>query len=770
MKAKRLLTSAALIASALFLQGCGSSDDPPDVAASLIGVFLDSPVGNINYKTATKEGVTDADGKYEYVAGETVTFSIGTLTFPPVAAAETVTPLDIAGTTDPNDQEALNMIRLLQTLDADGDPNNGITITETAKGAASPVDFTASETDFANAVAPLLQANADDTETESSATLVSAEAAVAHFEDTLADSGVTSNTLKGSWRLSSVNGTADDSVVFNFLPDGRFVALQWEEENDFTGYEYGTYSAGEGRIRFITLRNQDGEALTCDEPQGSTCNGATDESSVWEYAFSDQGALNITTYDTNNVVFNKIAATDSPIDGLWEHRDDGGFVHFMNGSATGSGEYYYVNYESGNEYEVGTYSTVVNNGNTEINLAAGQSSDGDTNPFSVPYSVINQQLAIINEDGSDTSRAYFDLVFADDGAPANTAKLIAQKQYDADILANQNYGLAINREYRTQIETASSSDSASTVSAKFTIDEMSNLVKGDLTDGSASLQTRLYAIYAYPGNEAREHGLYLSVSLRLRNYGGEASASYVLSTCFDGGCNNEVYLNETVQSLGDYNGDHTMEISWDATTESFAFLVDGSEAGRLSLSDYNAAAADFSSTNTAAGNYIFDPSHYHVALVRSEVRDVRNEGESGYNVVHMDEFSIDGEVYDDFTAGRIDPSKWEYFASEGGGNRISSTPVTQANLDYLIGKELSLDGNFIVLRSDSTFDGTWEGEPIAATWEIKDGYFCRTLTEFHNAAATGSEDCQLWNVTESSITGTRDKGNGVSFVYTIGSE
>jgi len=97
-------------------------------------------------------------------------------------------------------------------------------------------------------------------------------------------------------------------------------------------------------------------------------------------------------------------------------------------------------------------------------------------------------------------------------------------------------------------------------------------------------------------------------------------------------------------------------------------------------------------------------------------------------------------------------------------------PITEADLVALYGKQLFLNENFLILRSDGTFDGTWNNEPMTATWEFRDGFLCRTLSEFHNTEAVGIEDCQLWrmDVTGTQIRGARDMGNGVDWWYVIG--
>lgn len=140
-----------LILSSLFLVACGvSSNNSGDGnPTTLTGVFLDSPVINVDYRTQTQSGTTNLQGEYQYLADETVTFTIGNLKFPPVKADSTVTPLDMAGTQTITADAVVNMIRLLQSLDKDGNPANGIEITDTAKQAASSVSFSQSTPTFA---------------------------------------------------------------------------------------------------------------------------------------------------------------------------------------------------------------------------------------------------------------------------------------------------------------------------------------------------------------------------------------------------------------------------------------------------------------------------------------------------------------------------------------------------------------------------------------------------------------------------------------------
>jgi hypothetical protein len=122
----------------LFLTACGGSS-----STASVGTFTDAGlVSGLQYQTATQSGVTDADGRFNYLPGETVTFKIGNIvlgqavagsalnTFSLVGIAPPLTSLGVINKT-PNGklfQKAINISVFLQTLDADANPQNGIAI------------------------------------------------------------------------------------------------------------------------------------------------------------------------------------------------------------------------------------------------------------------------------------------------------------------------------------------------------------------------------------------------------------------------------------------------------------------------------------------------------------------------------------------------------------------------------------------------------------------------------------------------------------------
>ncbi len=129
------MRSLVLMVSCAFLvavaTGCSSLGPIAGTPEVLKGVFMDGPVGGINYSTPTMKGVTKADGVFEYQPGETVTFAIGGLALGSAPGKPVITPLDLVkDAKGASDQRVVNICVLLQTLDQDGDAANGIMITE----------------------------------------------------------------------------------------------------------------------------------------------------------------------------------------------------------------------------------------------------------------------------------------------------------------------------------------------------------------------------------------------------------------------------------------------------------------------------------------------------------------------------------------------------------------------------------------------------------------------------------------------------------------
>jgi len=155
---------------------------------------VDSPVGGFHYATATNNGSTDQNGTFSYAEGENVTFSVGDIVFSTVAAASVVSPFDLAGTDDISDAALINMARLLQTMDTDGDVDNGITISDDAHSFATGMTLDFASTTFDADVANLI-ANSGTVNTM----LIDASTAIAHLTANVTPGGCTRYHAKVGW-------------------------------------------------------------------------------------------------------------------------------------------------------------------------------------------------------------------------------------------------------------------------------------------------------------------------------------------------------------------------------------------------------------------------------------------------------------------------------------------------------------------------------------------------------------------------------------------
>jgi len=122
-----LFPLTALAAAVSFaVTGCGGSDTP----ATQTGALLDSAVQGVTYtsKACPSGCTTNAKGEFTYREGDTVTFKIGDLTIGNAGGKAKLFLNDLTGETDILGEKTVALAMLLQSLDTDGNPENGITI------------------------------------------------------------------------------------------------------------------------------------------------------------------------------------------------------------------------------------------------------------------------------------------------------------------------------------------------------------------------------------------------------------------------------------------------------------------------------------------------------------------------------------------------------------------------------------------------------------------------------------------------------------------
>jgi len=117
----------------LGINGCGGGNSSASTTPATpttnksvgTGYYVDSAVSGINYKCGSQEGITDANGAFTFEKGKSCAFYLGDIKFRDVASADLVDGAHVVETD-------VKVAQLLQTLDTDGNPANGITITPEA--------------------------------------------------------------------------------------------------------------------------------------------------------------------------------------------------------------------------------------------------------------------------------------------------------------------------------------------------------------------------------------------------------------------------------------------------------------------------------------------------------------------------------------------------------------------------------------------------------------------------------------------------------------
>ncbi|WOE69434.1 hypothetical protein RZR97_09995 [Hydrogenimonas thermophila] len=171
----------------MLLSGCNNSSvDSNNLSAQ----FIDSYVSGLEYICGPNNGITNETGTFTYSTTDCseVTFKIGNLVIGSIAvndinSDQKVYPADLLGLDRnvTNDNEQLtNIIQLLQSLDSDQDPSNGIDINETTRNLLSSPTVTdvniSSLTDINNTLSSIEGLNFK---------LVDKNSSVAHYEETI---------------------------------------------------------------------------------------------------------------------------------------------------------------------------------------------------------------------------------------------------------------------------------------------------------------------------------------------------------------------------------------------------------------------------------------------------------------------------------------------------------------------------------------------------------------------------------------------------------
>ncbi|MDM0075209.1 esterase-like activity of phytase family protein [Variovorax sp. J2P1-59] len=268
--------------------GAGGGTATP---GSVAGVFLDAAVEGLDYVAGTAaKAATSAKGEFACKEGETVTFSLGGLVLGSAACGTSITPLSLAGqkpTADGLKADAVvNRLIALQSLDDDGDPSNGIRITDAVKAAlrAGALDFSAAAATFDTALNALL-ASLPVPYSARSSDATRRTLAREHFENTLASQlgapvseAATQTNALGAIAVSVTRHQMQADVKFNVPYEGSNDKIRAEFPKGFLpAYGSGLAfkgTAADGTLEFyaITDRGPNGDGPTAPVPGGSGTN------------------------------------------------------------------------------------------------------------------------------------------------------------------------------------------------------------------------------------------------------------------------------------------------------------------------------------------------------------------------------------------------------------------------------------------------------------------------------------------------------------------
>lgn len=280
---RKFAHTASVASLIMALVGCNPGSGPSsevEVSQSTgTGVFLDSPVSGLSYKIYSATGELQSFGKtnelgeflYEVDGSDSyIEFFLGDLELGRAKLADTITPYNLMDISH-HDDYAINVGRFLQTLDEDGNVENGIEISDitvrnfnSTYEAREPIDFDMDTESFAALVNPRLPEY-------SSRELVDSDAAREHLGESMAEKNDVVLDLNGTrWHGNTYK------VVQYYL-------------DDVVGWKYvktcGDYPEGTGMYSIESYNKTDIDAEMSDEFDINTCT-TTSSGGTFTYSYN----------------------------------------------------------------------------------------------------------------------------------------------------------------------------------------------------------------------------------------------------------------------------------------------------------------------------------------------------------------------------------------------------------------------------------------------------------------------------------------------------
>ena len=243
-----MLQRAILLGTIAGLSACGGGGGGGGEEAStgpapnvLSGQFIDSAVNGLRYETPTRSGLTDQSGTFYYLEGEQVSFYVGGTKLGEATGADQITPFTLAGIAPVRTQtqiterlsaassnsldRALNIARLLQLLDQDGNANNGIDLGDAhAQLGTVTINLYQKATGFES------DSNLSEARNRvGTSHSVSLDAAAQHLYESL---NVNVEMQRISRYVSTLNNNQSETVTYSYDSAGRLSAENIDTNGD----------------------------------------------------------------------------------------------------------------------------------------------------------------------------------------------------------------------------------------------------------------------------------------------------------------------------------------------------------------------------------------------------------------------------------------------------------------------------------------------------------------------------------------------------------
>lgn len=244
----QLLRNLIPLVLAILIASCGGGssggDDSSDTDTSIVtdrhAYFIDSEVQGILFSSPSYSGITDTNGGFPFIPGETTTFSyfglqLGSFLMTTDTAA--ITPFDLLGASNFSDQSVKNLLVLLQSLDTDQNPANGIGLIQPEPDfPTAPINnldlssLDLSSANFQTELESLVRVAIPATPPFS---VVAEQDAIDHFQQSLTI--LNANPLADRW-IYRDSQFGDVNAIYDFFDDGKVLVTEFEDCANNTVY------------------------------------------------------------------------------------------------------------------------------------------------------------------------------------------------------------------------------------------------------------------------------------------------------------------------------------------------------------------------------------------------------------------------------------------------------------------------------------------------------------------------------------------------------